>query len=66
MPDIATFIATGGKAAIAQRGKARQKRSDLQLVGLGLVVTRDRRAPADLARLPGRPEDDPPRSPPAR
>src|SRR5450755_1066065 len=26
---------------IAQRGKAKQKRSDLRLVGLGLVVTRD-------------------------
>jgi hypothetical protein len=40
--NFATFIATAnGKAPIAQRGKAKQKRSDLRLVGLGLVVTRD-------------------------
>src|ERR1039458_5499831 len=42
MTNFATFTGTGnGKAPIAQRGKARQKRSDLRLVGLGLVVTRD-------------------------
>jgi len=42
MTNFATFIATGNaKAPIAQRGKAKQKRSDLRLVGLGLVVTRD-------------------------
>ena len=42
MTNFATFIDTGnGKAPIAQRGKAKQKRSDLRLVGLGLVVTRD-------------------------
>ncbi|MFY9929463.1 MAG: hypothetical protein WAK82_15775, partial [Streptosporangiaceae bacterium] len=42
MTIFATFIATAnGKAPIAQRGKAKQKRSDLRLVGLGLVVTRD-------------------------
>jgi hypothetical protein len=29
------------QGAIAQRGKAKQKRCDLRLVGLGLVVTRD-------------------------
>ena len=29
------------KAPVAQRGKAKQKRSDLRLVGLGLVVTRE-------------------------
>jgi transposase len=41
MTNFATFIATGNaKAPIAQRGKAKQKRSDLRLVGLGLVVTR--------------------------
>src|SRR5437899_9973814 len=34
MTNFATFIATAnGKAPIAQRGKARQKRSDLRLVG---------------------------------
>jgi hypothetical protein len=38
----ATLIDTGnGRAPVAQRGKAKQKRSDLRLVGLGLVVTRD-------------------------
>jgi transposase len=42
MTNFATFIATANaKAPIAQRGKAKQKRSDLRLVGLGLVVTRD-------------------------
>ena len=42
MTNFATFIETAnGKAPVAQRGKAKQKRSDLRLVGLGLVVTRD-------------------------
>jgi transposase len=42
MTNFATFIATGNqKAPIAQRGKAKQKRTDLRIVGLGLVVTRD-------------------------
>src|SRR5260370_13858170 len=42
MTNFATFIATAnGKAPVAQRGKAKQKRSDLRLVGLRLVVTRD-------------------------
>jgi hypothetical protein len=42
MTNFATFIDTGNdRASIAQRGKAKQKRSDLRLVGLGLVVTRD-------------------------
>ena len=42
MTNFATFIDTANrKAPIAQRGKAKQKRSDLRLVGLGLVVTRD-------------------------
>ncbi len=41
MTNFATFIDTGnGRAPIAQRGKAQQKRADLRLVGLGLVVTR--------------------------
>jgi hypothetical protein len=43
MTNFATFIDSGNdRAPIAQRGKARQKRTDLRLVGLGLVVTRDR------------------------
>ena len=42
MTNFATFIATANsRAPVAQRGKAKQKRSDLRLVGLGLVVTRD-------------------------
>jgi transposase len=42
MTNFATFIATGNeKAPIAQRGKAKQKRTDLRIAGLGLVVTRD-------------------------
>ena len=42
MTNFATFIDTANrKAPIAQRGKAKQKRSDLRLVGLGLVVSRD-------------------------
>ena len=42
MTNFATYIdSTNAKAPIAQRGKAKQKRSDLRLVGLGLVVTRD-------------------------
>ena len=41
MTNFATFIDTGNeKAPVAQRGKAKQKRSDLRIVGLGLVVTR--------------------------
>jgi hypothetical protein len=39
MTSFATFTATGnGRAWIAQRGKAKQKRSDLRLVGLGLGI----------------------------
>ncbi len=42
MTNFATFIATvNQKAPVAQRGMAKQKRSDLRIVGLGLVVTRD-------------------------
>ena len=42
MTNFATFIDTGNdRAPVAQRGKAKQKRSDLRLAGLGLVVTRD-------------------------
>ena len=42
MTNFATYIDSGNdKAPIAQRGKAKQKRVDLRLVGLGLIVTRD-------------------------
>jgi len=54
MTNFATFIDTGnGKAPIAQRGKAKQKRSDLRLVGLGLVVTRDGGIPLLSHAYPG-------------
>jgi len=54
MTNFATFIATAnGKALIAQRGKAKQKRSDLRLVGLGLVVTRDGGIPLTWHTYPG-------------
>ncbi len=42
MTNFATFIdSANGRAPIAQRGHAKQKRNDLRLVGLGLVVTAD-------------------------
>jgi transposase len=46
MTNFATFIDTANdRAPIAKRGKAKQKRNDLRLVGLGLVVTRDGAVP---------------------
>ena len=54
MTNFATFIATAnGEAPIAQRGKAKQKRYDLRLVGLGLVVTRDGGIPLTWHAYPG-------------
>ena len=54
MTNFATFIATGnGRAPIAQRGKAKQKRTDLRIVGLGLVVTRDGGIPLTWHAYPG-------------
>jgi transposase len=54
MTNFATFIDTGnGKAPVAQRGKAKQKRSDLRLVGLGLLVTRDGGIPLTWHAYPG-------------
>ena len=54
MTNFATFIATAnGRAPIAQRGKAKQKRADLRLVGLGLVVTRDGGLPLTWRAYPG-------------
>jgi transposase len=42
MTNFATYIdSANDRAPIAQRGKAKQKRSDLRLVGLGLVVSTD-------------------------
>lgn len=54
MTNFATYIDTGnGKAPIAQRGKAKQKRADLRLIGLGLVVTRDGGVPLVAHAYPG-------------
>jgi transposase len=54
MTNFATYIDTGNdKAPIAQRGKAKQKRTDLRLVGLGLVVTRDGGVPLVAHAYPG-------------
>ncbi len=54
MTNFATFIDTAnGRAPVAQRGKAKQKRSDLRLVGLGLVVTRDGGIPLTWHAYPG-------------
>jgi len=58
MTNFATFIDTGNEQApIAQRGKAKQKRSDLRLVGLGLVVTRDGGVPLLSHAYPGNKPD---------
>jgi transposase len=54
MTNFATFIDTGNqKAPIAQRGKAKQRRNDLRLVGLALVVTRDGGVPVVSRAYPG-------------
>ena len=54
MTNFATFIDTQNKRApVAQRGRAKQKRSDLRLVGLGLVVTRDGGIPLTWHAYPG-------------
>jgi transposase len=54
MTNFATYIDSGNdKAPIAQRGKAKQKRVDLRLVGLGLVVTRDGNIPLLSHAYPG-------------
>jgi len=54
MTNFATFIDTGNeKAPVAQRGKAKQKRTDLRIVGLGLVVTRDGGIPLTWHAYPG-------------
>ena len=58
MTNFATYIDTANdKAPIAQRGKAKQKRSDLRLVGLGLVVTRDGGIPLLSHAYPGNKPD---------
>ena len=58
MTNFATFIdSTNDKAPIAQRGHAKQKRVDLRLVGLGLVVTRDGGIPVLSHAYPGNKPD---------
>jgi hypothetical protein len=53
MTNFATYIdSTNERAPIAQRGKAKQKRVDLRLVALALVVTRDGGIP--ISRTPTR------------
>jgi transposase len=58
MTNFAAFTGTGnGKAPIARRGKAKQKRCDLRLVGLGLVVTQDGGIPLTWHAYPrGKPD----------
>jgi transposase len=54
MTNFATFIdSTNDRAPIAQRGKAKQKRYDLRIVGLGLVATRDGGIPLLSRAYPG-------------
>ncbi len=54
MTNFATYIdSTNERAPIAQRGKAKQKRTDLRLVGLALVVTRDGGIPIVSHAYPG-------------
>jgi len=54
MTNFATYLdTTNTKAPIAQRGKAKQKRTDLRLVGLGLVVTRAGGIPLAWHAYPG-------------
>jgi transposase len=58
MTNFATYIDSGNvKASLAQRGKAKQKRADLRLVGLGLVVTRDGGIPLLSHAYPGNKPD---------
>lgn len=54
MANFATFIDSANpKAPIAQRGKAKQKRTDPRLVALALVVTRDGGIPLVSHAYPG-------------
>lgn len=54
MTNFATYIDSGNdRAPIAQRGHAKQKRNDLRLVGLGLVVSVDGGIPLLSHPYPG-------------
>jgi transposase len=58
MTNFATFIDSANeRAPIAQRGKAKQKRTDLRLVGLALIVTRDGGVPIVSHPYPGNKPD---------
>ena len=58
MTNFATYIdTTNDKAPIAQRGKAKQKRTDLRLIGLGMVVTRTGGIPLVWHAYPGNRHD---------
>ncbi len=58
MTNFATYIDSANDAApIAQRGKAKQKRADLRLIGLGLVITRDGGIPLLAHAYPGNKPD---------
>ena len=54
MTNFATYIdSANDRAPIAQRGKAKQKRNDLRLIGLGLVVSTDGGIPLVSHAYPG-------------
>jgi len=54
MTNFATFIdSANDRAPIAQRGHAKQKRNDLRLIGLGLVVSVDGGIPLVSHAYPG-------------
>jgi transposase len=58
MTNFATYIDTGNeRAPIAQRGHAKQKRTDLRLIGLGLIVSADHGIPLLSHTYPGNKPD---------
>ncbi|MGC4857443.1 IS1634 family transposase, partial [Micromonospora sp. DT4] len=58
MTNFATYLdSTNPHAPLAQRGKAKQKRVDLRLIGLGLIVTRDGGIPLLSHTYPGNKPD---------
>ncbi|MQA17474.1 MAG: transposase, partial [Pseudonocardiaceae bacterium] len=58
MTNFATFIDSANpRAPIARRGKAKQKRHDLRLVGLALVLTHDGAVPVVSHPYPGNRHD---------
>ena len=58
MTNFATYIDSGNeRAPIAQRGHAKQKRNDLRLVGLALVVSTDGAVPLLSHAYPGNQHD---------